>query len=199
MIDLTTTSTLLLDGLRDAGNARDWGEFDRRYRPILINVARRMGVGEHEAADLAQETMVDFLKSYREGRYKREEGRLRSWLLGIQRRKLIDLRRKKARRGLERGESAIDAEVTEEEMLKTWVEERRSRLLADAVESLREESKTDDRTVDAFELVAIRGMRASAVAEQLGMTVDDVYAAKSRCLKRVRAIIERLETAYDDA
>lgn len=199
MIDLTTTSTILLDGLRDSSNAKDWEEFDRRYRPILINVARRMGATDEEAADLAQETMVDFLRSYREGRYERGKGRLRSWLLGIQRRRLSDLRRGKVRRGHERGESALEHEVSEKELLETWVEARRARMLAHAVELLREETRTDDRTVDAFELLALRAMSPQAVAAQLGMTLDDVYAAKSRCLRRIREFVERLESVYDDA
>ena len=44
MIDLTRTTTALLDGLHDPGDDAVWSEFDRRYRPILVRRAAGRGV-----------------------------------------------------------------------------------------------------------------------------------------------------------
>src|SRR5215470_17447898 len=105
--DLIRTTTELLDGLHESGNRAVWNEFDRRYRPILIAFLRRMGLTESDAADVAQETLACFVQDYRRNKYDRQQGRLRSWLIGIARCRLIDLKRTQGRRREKRGASAI--------------------------------------------------------------------------------------------
>ena len=53
MIDLTRTTSALLNSLRDPANGAAWGELDGRYRPILFNLARRAGLSDADAADAA--------------------------------------------------------------------------------------------------------------------------------------------------
>ena len=95
-MELTRTTTALLEGLRDSENAILWEAFDRRYRPILVGFARNLGLDEVDAADVAQETLSRFVQEYREGRYDRSRGRLGAWLVGIARYRILDLRRKRA-------------------------------------------------------------------------------------------------------
>ena len=95
-MELTRTTTALLEGLRDSENAILWEAFDRRYRPILVGFARNLGLDEVDAADVAQETLSRFVQEYREGRYDRSRGRLGAWLVGIARYRILDLRRKQA-------------------------------------------------------------------------------------------------------
>ena len=83
MLDITRTTTVLLEGLHDASNDAVWGEFDRRYRPVVFGFARRLGLDDADAADVAQETLTRFLEEYRRGVYDRERGRLRSWLVTL--------------------------------------------------------------------------------------------------------------------
>ena len=82
---IPTTTTQLLNDLRDTANRQAWGLFDERYRPIIHAVAIRLGLRPEDAADVAQQTIADFIKDYQRGQYDRGKGRLRDWLKGIAR------------------------------------------------------------------------------------------------------------------
>jgi DNA-directed RNA polymerase specialized sigma24 family protein len=79
-----------------------------------------------------------------------------------------------------------------------WETERRQAVLALALTKLREESKTSDNTIRAFELTAIRGVPSDAAARECGMTVDEVYVAKNRVTKRLREIVAQLDDVYKE-
>jgi RNA polymerase sigma-70 factor (ECF subfamily) len=196
MIDVTRTTTALLDGLHEPGNEQVWAELDARYRPILVAFARRLGLGDADAADVAQEAMLRFLQEYRDGHYDRERGRLRSWLLSIARTRVAAVYRR--RRAPARGDSALGALPDDATLSEIWESERRAVILREALERLRTTTRTSDRNIRTFELLVVRRMPAASVAKELGISVDDVYVAKSRVAERLRRIIEELERAYDE-
>ena len=70
-MDIDRTTTALLEGLFDSDNELAWSHFDARYRPIVIAFARKLGLSESDAGDVAQETILQFLKEYKEGKYDR--------------------------------------------------------------------------------------------------------------------------------
>ncbi len=80
---LSRTSTTLLDGLQDPQNDRAWQRFYARYLPMLLSHAKRMGLSDADAQDVAAQTLTTFVTAYWAGGYKRERGRLKSWLGGI--------------------------------------------------------------------------------------------------------------------
>lgn len=196
MIDATRTTSTLLAALHEPDNARAWQELDERYRPILVNLARRAGLNEADAADAAQETMADFFRAYGQKRYDRSRGRLRQWLIGIARLKIADMQRLRARTP---GALATGAgPVTEADWSAAWEAEQRAAVLRAALEELRGSAKLAPKTLEAFELVALRHMPPAEAAEQLGISTQEVYLAKSRCLERIRSLIERIQTAYEE-
>lgn len=207
LIDLTRTTTLLLEGLHDARDDSAWSEFDRRYRPILLGFLRALGANEVDAADVAQETVVEFLRAYRAGRYDRTRGRLRSWLIAIGRTQLALARRRRAARHdghpvaaevLDTLEVDASSSHGSEHMERLWNLERRRVILREAFDRLRAESTSGERTLDAFELMVFHGVPPAAVAEQLGMSATDVYQAKSRVTQRLRVHIDAVEQALDE-
>ncbi|MDX2146867.1 MAG: sigma-70 family RNA polymerase sigma factor [Planctomycetota bacterium] len=197
MIDATRTTTALLDGLFDRANHAAWAEFEARYRPILFNFAKRLGLSDVDAADAAQETLAHFAKGYAEGRYDRGRGRLRQWLIGIAKREIAKARQSSVRHAASRGESAIVEEPDDATLENAWDVERREFLLREALDELRTTSRADDKTLEAFELTTLRGMGAQEVAQTLGISAHDVYLAKSRCLQKVKEIVQRLTAAYE--
>lgn len=196
MIDATQTTSALLACLREGENEAAWGELDRRYRPIVANLARKAGLHEADAEDVAQETLTDVFKGYKEGRYERSRGRLRAWLIGIAKFKIVDAKRRGARGGETLKTSLLTSEGDE-----VWGEEFerevRAGVLVEALAQLRTSGKVEARNLNAFELVALRGVPVAQVAESMGMTAQEVYLAKSRCLERVRGIVEQLQAAYE--
>ena len=198
MVDIERTTTALLEGLFDHKNEAAWSQFDARYRPIVVAFARKLGLGESDANDVAQETVFQFLKEYREGKYDRDRGRLRSWIIGIARFRIAGIYRKKGVKREYRGESAMVTMPNEDECSKLWENERRTVILRMALHELRATTKSHDRTMKAFEMVAINQVRVATVANDLEMTQQEVYLAKSRTAKRLRTIIEKLDETYDE-
>lgn len=197
MIDATVTTSALLAALQTPGNEQAWVEIDHRYRPILVSVARKAGLNPADADVAAQDTLADLFGSLKAKRYDRSRGRLRQWLLGICRLKIADARRRDAARG-----HTLVAEISEtsgnDDWTQAWNGEQRQVVLAQAIQKLRESGKMQPHTLAAFEMTALRNIPASEVATQLGLTAQEVYLAKSRCLERIRTIIDELNRAYDD-
>jgi RNA polymerase sigma factor (sigma-70 family) len=197
MIDLTRTTSALLNSLRDPANEAAWNELDGRYRPILFNLARRAGLADADAADAAQETLAEFFGAYRDGKYDRSRGRLRQYMLGIARRRVADVRRARARPAAQLdGEALADEDDAGWEA--AWEAEKRADLLRKAIDELRASERLNATTLAAFEMAGLRHVPVAEVARSLSITEQEVYLAKSRCLQRVRTLIERLQAAYDD-
>lgn len=193
------TTTELLNGLYESGNRGAWEEFDRRFRPILVAFLRRTGLNETDAADVAQETLVHFVQDYRQRKYDRERGRLRSWLIGIARCRLADLRRAQGRRRELRGESAIDDMPDGVDLNALWEAEERGYIFAQAVNELRETGRFNARTMEAFDRVVLRHEPVESVAAELGLTPQEIYNAKNRVVERLREIVKRYEAGFLDA
>lgn len=193
----TRTTTRLLDALRDPGNEPVWIHIDARYRAVVTGLARRLGLGPADAEDVAQQTLAEFVRAYREGRYDRSKGRLSSWILGIAHHTTLRVFRTGSRMG--RADAAALAEAADESTLRgIWTDERDRSILLKALGMLRDESEIDERTLQAFELVALRGVPPGEAGNQCGMTTDQVYVAKSRVTKRLRSLVAELTAAFEE-
>lgn len=190
-----TTTTVLLRLLKDPAEEQVWREFDARFRPLLTGLAMRLGLNGGEAEDVAQETLIEFVRSYREGKYERSRGRLSSWIISIAQHRITHRRAALGRADGRRADSA-PVDLSDPERLATmWEEEQRRLILVRAMEVLRQ-GRTAESTLQAFELFAIRGVPADEVARECGMTVDDVYTAKNRVTGRLREIADELSAAW---
>jgi RNA polymerase sigma-70 factor (ECF subfamily) len=190
-----TTTTVLLESLKDPAQDAVWREFDARFRPLITAFAVRLGLNPGEAEDVAQETLVEFVHAYRKGQYDRTRGRLSSWVIGIAQNRISHRRRAAARVAGRRGESALVDLSDPARLTAVWEDEQRQIIFVRAMEVLRE-GRTAEPTLRAFELVAVRGVPAEAAARECGMTVDEVYIAKTRVTRRLREIIEALTAAW---
>lgn len=195
-VGLTNTTTELLDGLHQQGNRAAWSEFDRRYRPILVGFLRRMGLDENDAGDVAQDTLICFVQDYRQNKYDRQSGRLRSWLIGIARCRLADRRRVERRRREMRGVSAIADLPGEAEAESIWEAEERRFIFEQAIGELRSTSRFNERTLEAFERVVLRHEPIETVSTQLELTPQEIYNAKNRVVERLREIVKRYEECF---
>lgn len=190
------TTTDLLNGLHEGANPAAWDEFDRRYRPILIGFLRRSGLNETDAADVAQDTLTCFVRDYRNGMYDRRQGRLRSWLIGIARGRLADLRRSAGRRGKMRGESAIAGLADEDSAEALWEAEERRFIFEQALGELRETTRFSTRTLEAFERVVIRQEPIESVSNEMNLTPQEIYNVKNRVVERLREIVRRYTDGF---
>ncbi|CAG0961469.1 ECF RNA polymerase sigma factor RpoE [Phycisphaerales bacterium] len=196
-IHATRTTTKLLDALRDHANEPAWAHIDSRYRPVISGLARRLGLSDTDADEVAQQTLSEFVRAYRENRYDRSKGRLSSWILGIAHHTALRVLRN-GNRDVHPGDTALGALPEEPGLRSIWMDERDRAILVRAMAMLRDESGVDDRTLRAFELVALRGVPAAEAAAQCGMTLDQAYVAKSRVTKRLREVVAELTAAFEE-
>ncbi len=190
------TTTLLLEALHDAANEPVWLEFDARYRPILTGFARQLGLQPDDAAEAAQETLTQFVRDYRAGKYDRGKGRLSSWIIAIARNRVLDLLRARAKRREWRGDSALAALPDEQQLSGIWDAEQERLVFAQAMAELREKTRTAPETLRVFELFALQGLPAEAVGRECGLSPAEVYRVKNRVTKRLREIVTRLNAMY---
>jgi len=187
----------LLDALRDPGNEPVWLHIDSRYRPVLTGLARRLGLSDAAAEEVAQQSLAEFVRAYRDGRYDRTKGRLSSWIMGIAHNTARHALRD-GKREVSVGSTALSTIPDEHELRAIWMEERDRAILDRAMALLRDEATIDDRTLLAFELFGLRGVPVNEVATRCSMTPEQVYVAKSRVTKRLRRAVEELTAAFEE-
>ena len=190
---LPTTSSMLLQGLRNPENALIWSDFDGRYRPVLFAFARKLGLLDEDAREVVQETLAAFVEAFRAGKYDRDRGRLRSWLLSIARTRVAGVKRRAERQGPQRGESALFELPDDERMSAIWEAQWRETLLCEGLRQLRAGSRLNPKTLAAFEQTTLQARAPAEVARELDLSIEAVYIAKSRTLQRLQKIVARLE------
>jgi RNA polymerase sigma-70 factor (ECF subfamily) len=184
------TTTQVLEDLKSSKETPAWQQFCNYFYPVVANFARKLGLSATDAEDAAQETMVEFLKAFRGGKYDREQGRLSSWLLGVAKHVILNLR---GNQPLERliadkttGTSFWDMIEDEHGIKHTWDTEWRQMVLTRCLEQARRES--DQKVFKSFELYALLQKPVEEVCQTLGMSRNAVYIAKSRILSKLRQL-----------
>ncbi len=194
----TVTSFTLLEGLKNRQDSRAWQRFMARYEPMVMAFARKLGLNDTDAQDVCQETMLGFIQAYGDGRYDRDKGRLRSWLFGIAHRKAIDMKRRRAREivvGDKTDASAFLGRIESPDQAKEiWEQQWQRSVLRACLEEVSKDLSPN--TVKAFDLYVFEQWPVEKVAEQLGISQNAVYIAKTRVMERVRKIKAEMEEIW---
>jgi RNA polymerase sigma-70 factor (ECF subfamily) len=183
----TATSASLLEKVKD-GDAVGWHRLMGLYRPLVLYWCRHRVARREDAEDVVQEVLATVLM--RVGDFDRKRpGSFRAWLKTITHFKLLeywkDRRNEPMAAGGSEAKEALDRFPEPSMDSSTDGDEASERriLLHSALELLRPEFEA--KTWQAA-MRTVEGERAAAVAEDLGMTRDAVYIAKSRVLARLR-------------
>ncbi len=193
------TTTMLLEGLADAGNNQAWTCFVGYFKPILVGFARKSGLNQQAAEDFAQQALMEFFKSYRTGNYDRAKGRLSHWLFGIARKVLSQTFRKrrpeKSATDLQRSTSdsqPLDSFADPAAAQDLWQQQWEKMVMQICMDRARGEF--DEKSFAAFEMYALEELEPNEVAERLDISRNAVYIAKSRILSRVRELIAEFDS-----
>jgi RNA polymerase sigma-70 factor (ECF subfamily) len=195
------TRSSLLSRLRNLGDDASWRTFFDTYWLLLYNVARKSGLTDADAQDVVQETIIAVARKMPEFRYDPAKGSFKNWLLLITRRRIHDHLRKLYRslRG-NRGEPANNetrepaaAEVLtpDEQIDAAWEAEWRNNFFQTALARVRQRVKP--KVYQAFDCCVTRNLPASEVARMLGLSAAQVYLAKHRVGRALKAEMTRLE------
>lgn len=173
-----TTSISLLERLKQPGRPDAWDRFVELYTPLLYYWARRTGLPEHEAGDMVQDVFVVLLQKLPEFTYD-GRGNFRGWLRTV----TLNKWREGQRRRRPEPTELSDLAAPEESGTFEEVEYRRQ-LVGRALELMRAEFQPTTWKA-CWEYVVV-GRPVPEVARELGVTVNAVYLAKSRVLRRLR-------------
>ena len=189
------TTTKALEELKESNDATAWRQFQEYFYPVVVNFARAGGLSIVDAEDAAQQTMLTFVQAFRAGKYEREKGHLSGWLYGLAKRVILNYHKHRPRERLvadnTTGTSFLNKIEDEESIKQSWDRGWRQMVLERSLQQVRRE--TDKKVFEAFELYALMEKDAEEVAEQLGISTNAVYIAKSRILTRLRQLQKEFE------
>jgi RNA polymerase sigma-70 factor (ECF subfamily) len=183
------TSSSLLDRAR-AHDQAAWDRLVKLYGPLVYRWCRAAGLQAADAADVGQEVFRAVARGVAGFRRGRDDGTFRGWLRTITRTKLADFFRCQPPGGAGAGGpdgprllQQLPVPEGDEPSREAVADETRL-LFRRAVELIRGEFA--EGTWRAFWQVVAEDRRPAEVAADLGVSVNTVYLAKSRVLRRLR-------------
>jgi RNA polymerase sigma-70 factor, ECF subfamily len=187
-----STRVSLLERLRKGTDAAAWQLFVDLYTPLIYRFARRKGLQDADAQDVAQKIMARVFKAIGKFDYDSQRGRFRNWL-GIITVHEISRHFERARRG-NQGVGGDQGDSFAEQMPRSdegdWFDAFNAHTLATALARIR--VHFDDCTWQAFDLTWIHDIPTEQAASRLNKTAAWIYKARFRVLKRLRAEVEFL-------
>jgi DNA-directed RNA polymerase specialized sigma24 family protein len=108
----------------------------------------------------------------------------------------MDAHRMRQRIDGARGNSIITKLPNEQQLNMTWDAEQQRVIFQRAMQTLLAGGRINSRTLEVFEMVALKNVPAVAVADQFEIEVSEVYRIKNRVTKRLREIVDNLTQAY---
>jgi RNA polymerase sigma-70 factor (ECF subfamily) len=173
----------LLNRLRQTGSRADWDRFIDLYRPLLEYWARRM-LPPDEARDLVQDVLVLVMSKLSTFGGHSERSFL-AWLRTVMRNRRRDLARRALIRPGAADPSAFETLADEEDDLAQAAEaEDRQFLIRRALQIM--QSDFEPTTWRACWESVAAGRPAAEVAAELGVSVEVVYSASYRVIRRLR-------------
>jgi RNA polymerase sigma factor (sigma-70 family) len=178
---MQNTPVSLLERLRRPDEERAWTRFVDLYSPLLFAWARGVGLDESDAADLVQDVFTLLLQKLPSFVYRPGQS-FRAWLKTVTLNKYRERRRRRA--PVQAADGLLDDVPEPAAGEAFWEAEYRDRLASRALQVMRAEFQP--ATWRAFWETVVAGRPGAEVAAELEMTVNAVYVAKSRVLRRLR-------------
>ncbi len=176
------TSASLLERLREPNPTAAWERFVHLYTPLLCHWAGRLGATGPDVDDLVQEVFTLLLQKLPVFQYNASQ-RFRAWLWTI----TLNKHRERLRQQAPAPSLAdLPTEPAAPDQLDAVIAaDYQQYLVQRALELM--ESDFQPTTWRAFWECTVNERPAADVATELQVSLDSVYAAKSRVLRRLRA------------
>jgi len=183
------TPASLVERLRKPGEPEAWARFVELYTPLLYSWGRRLGLQPQDAADLVQDVFTVLVEKLPAFHYDPHKS-FRAWLRTVLLNKWRNRQRRHAEAPLEAAGALVPDRAGTEALDALGEAEYRQRLVGRALHLMRAEFQP--ATWKACWEVVAGGRPAAEVAQELGLTVNAVYLARSRVLRRLREELDGL-------
>jgi RNA polymerase sigma-70 factor (ECF subfamily) len=156
------------------------------YYPLVFGWCRKVGLQTHDAVEVAQEVFQAVWTGIDRFHYENPDDSFRGWLRGITRHKLHDFWRTAAGPTAKGGSSAQDLlELLPDQGDDSPAVRAETVMLARRALDL-VKTEFEERTLQAFVKLVLEDRAPAEVAAELGLSLNAVYKAKYRVLRRLR-------------
>jgi RNA polymerase sigma-70 factor (ECF subfamily) len=189
-LDVTIQSSLASSVLVRAqgGDGEAFAKITALFGGLVYHWCRRAGLSPEDSEDVSQQVFISVSNGLNGFKREKPSDSFRGWLRVVTRSRVMDFFRANSHREvpvggtsfMERINSIVEQgdEVIGEERAETNI------LVERAMSLLQSEFSAND--CKAFHMLVIDAIAPREVAEKLGLSLNSVYIAKSRILKRMR-------------
>jgi len=195
------THRSLLTRLKQWDDSGAWRQFFDAYVKLIYGFAMKAGLSDVESQEVVQETMLVVAKQMPGFRYDPAKGSFRRWLFNQARWRIADQFRKRQREHLLQGGAQDDStgtgemeripDASQQKLQATWDAEWRENQLARALERVK--GNVSERQYQMFHLFTIQGWSMAEIIRTLKVNRAQVYMAKMRVSKLVKAELAALD------
>ena len=187
---MTTTSLSLLERIRQKGADRHWRELTSLYQPHIRRWLYQRHAVTDDCDDVTQDVLLVVARRLGEFEHNGRRGAFRNWLKTITVNCLRDFRRSNRLRPASGGDAAFfdqlsQLEDPQSQLSRQWDHEHDLHIVHGLLRRI--QSRFSDTTWNAFEQLVLQQESAQQVADQLNISINAVYIAKSRVLTSLRA------------
>jgi len=185
----STSATLL--GRLFQGDDEAWRQLDRLYTPLIRGWLLRHSITGPDADDLAQEVMAVVLRRIPDFEHNQRTGAFRAWLRIITVNCVRDFWKAKRIRPAAPGGSDFGSYLDQladsgHPLSREWDREHDVYMMRRLLDMIK--AQFEPQTWQAFQRVALEEAPAAQVAQELNISVNAVFIAKSRVLARLREL-----------
>jgi len=198
-VEFPETNQSLIARVKDLADEAAWTEFIGIYRPVVYRMARRRGMQDADAQDIAQRVFLAISQAI--GSWEPGPGRppFRAWLVTITRNavtKALARRRPDAGTGSSSVMELLDAEPDDgPETTAEFLLESRRQALRWAAEQIRPEFS--ETTWRLFWETAIEGRSVAEVAAATGRSAGAIYMARFRVAQRLKEKVQEVSRHWE--
>jgi RNA polymerase sigma-70 factor (ECF subfamily) len=194
------TSPTLLGRLRQApADQSAWGEFVDRYGRKIYGWCRQWGLQDADAQDVTQMVLARLADKMRAFNYDPKRS-FRGWLRTLVDHAWSDFISSRRRPGLGTGDTDVLDRLhsieARDDLARQLDEQCERDLLEEAM--LRVRLRVEQRTWNAFRLLALDGRSGAEAAAQLGMKVATVFVARSKVQRMIQEEVRKLDAPDHD-
>jgi RNA polymerase sigma-70 factor (ECF subfamily) len=194
-----STRVSLLGRLRNCEDHDSWRTFFESYWRLIYSFAIRAGLGEHEAQEVVQETIISVAGTMSKFKYDPDACSFKSWLRHLTERRIADQIRKRPKTLLANDSSGNrDTDVLQtvpdpagNDFEAIWHAEWQENLQSAALQKLQTLVKAKHYQI--YLLHVIQGKGAVEVSSLCDVNAATVYVIKHRLSRMLHEIVRKLD------
>lgn len=186
---MNSTPVSLLQRLRGSSDQDAWQRFVQLYAPLVYHCASRAGLGSEDVNDVVQEVLITLVRRMPGFDYDPTRS-FRGWLRVITKNHIRNRLKSLAQRPQLLDGQSLETLASPEDLIAFDDHEYQQHIVQRAMEIM--QADFQPTTWKACWEHVVSDRPASEVAQELGITIGAVYAAKFRVLGRLRSELDGL-------